>query len=172
MVCTQDKTICRPAASVCIFWLTWAPSVPILQSLKHQLVHQASYELILLFQSSSESCVFVYSSSTSACDPISSLKVTSLHSSPTHLLVGTNTGVVLTVPLPFIEPSLEPHPLPHPPTPTPLYHGHVDSVHFSLVLQKEGRPLIITGGNGHQNFNKNVSQNSHIPDTANLLLWR
>ena len=98
----------------------------------------------------------------------SNLKITSLHSSPTHLLVGTSAGVVLTVTLPFIEPSLEPHTLSHPPTPTPLHHGHVDSVHFSLVLQKEGEPLAITGGSGHHNFNQSISQDT---DSC-LLLWR
>ena len=97
--------------------------------------------------------------------------LTSLRSSPSHLLVGTNTGVILTVPLPYIEPSLEPHPLLHPPTPTSLHYGHDDAVQFLSVVQREGTPLVITGGSGHKCFSMTTAQNA--PDTANcLLMWR
>lgn len=98
------------------------------------------------------------------------LCVTCLHSSPTHLVVGTSAGVLLTIPLPYVEPSLEPHPLLHPPIPSPLYHGHVNTVHSLLVLQKEGMSLVITGGTGH--VSGKIKSFQDIPDTSScLLLW-
>lgn len=99
------------------------------------------------------------------------LQVTSLQLSPSNLLVGTSAGVVLAVPLPYIEPSLEPHPLSLPPTPTPLHQGHVDTVHFLSTVQRGDETLLVTGGNGCEDFHKAKSL-PDIPETAScLLVW-
>ena len=99
------------------------------------------------------------------------LQVTALQLLPSHLVVGTSAGIVLTVPLPYIEPSLEPSCLLDPPVPTPLYQGHVDSVHFLAVAQREGETLVITGGNGCEDFFK-AGMSLEIPETAScMLVW-
>lgn len=114
-----------------------------------------------------------------ACDPVlrqlksGLLHITSLHSSPSHLLVGTSAGVTLALQLPFIEPSLEPHPLLSPLCPTPLYNGHKEAVDFLLVLQRaEEVPLVITGGKGHEVFTSTTgSPPSPGGISSTMLLW-
>lgn len=98
----------------------------------------------------------------------SDLKITALLPTPTSLLVGTSAGAVLALPL-FQIP--EPCPLLHPPCPAPLSLGHVDPVHFLTSIQREGTTLILSGGNGYEDF-ASTETSGDIPETAScLLVW-
>ncbi len=99
------------------------------------------------------------------------LQVTALQLSPSHLMVGTSAGIVLAIPLPYIEPSLEAYCLVDNPVPIPLNQGHVDSVHFLTVVSRDDETLVITGGNGYEDFFKSGIA-PEIPETATcMLVW-
>jgi len=100
-----------------------------------------------------------------------SLQVTALQLAPSHLVVGTSAGIVLALPLPFVEPSLEAYTLVDLPVPTPLYQGHVDTVHFLSVAKEGEETLVVTGGNGCEDFFK-AGMSPEIPETASCaLVW-
>lgn len=100
----------------------------------------------------------------------SNLKITALLSTPTSLLIGTSAGAVLA--LPQVPASPEPYPLLYPPRPVPLSLGHVDPVHFLSSIQREGETLVLSGGNGYENFVSTTTL-GEIPETAScLLIWK
>lgn len=106
-----------------------------------------------------------------------SLRITSLLSSPHHLLIGTSSGVILTLPLssPHFHLPLSPppdlHPLPSPPL-SHLPQGHADSTAFLCQLWRHDSSLILSGGTGHEDFTSSTTSH-HIAETAScLLLWR
>ena len=110
-----------------------------------------------------------------AYDPIirqhksSALQVTSLFSTPNHLIAGTSSGVIVTLPLPSLEQV--PYPLLRPPIPTPLAWGHVDPVHFLTSVKQGGQTVVVSGGNGCEDF-INMKMSQGIPETSScLLLW-
>lgn len=118
----------------------------------------------------------LFALSPSGYDPIirqhksSNLKITALLSTPTSLLIGTSAGAVLA--LPHVPASPEPYPLLYPPQPVPLSLGHVDPVHFLSSIQREGETLVLSGGNGYEDFVSTTTL-EEIPETAScLLIWK
>ena len=98
----------------------------------------------------------------------SCLRITSLLLSHHHLLIGTSTGVVLTLPL---HSSQGTSPIPPPPL-SHLPQGHVDSTSFLCQLQSRNSSLVLSGGTGYENFATSHT-NQNIPEAAScLLIWR
>ncbi|XP_054270541.1 rho guanine nucleotide exchange factor 17 isoform X2 [Macrosteles quadrilineatus] len=108
------------------------------------------------------------------------LRVTSLLACQDLLWVGTSAGVILTMPLPHVSPATTAAKLP------PVSgrckcvpHGHTGQVRFLTVVERgdrerEGRPLVISGGDGYEDFRSaSVSEVAGREDSTNhLLLWQ
>ena len=116
-----------------------------------------------------------YLSLSAAYNPIirqhksSALQITSLLPTPYHLVAGTSSGAVLTLPVPPLDHA--PHSLLLEPVPAPLAWGHVDPVHFLASIKQEDKTLVVTGGNGCENF-VSMKMSEDVPDTSScLLLW-
>ncbi len=101
----------------------------------------------------------------------SSLQVTALCATPTHIVAGTSAGVTVTFPLPLVQQSLEPHPLTSTQTPIALPTGHVGPIKFLTSIIRSTGTLLVTGGNGCEDLaSMTVSQD--VPENCNcLLVW-
>lgn len=92
-----------------------------------------------------------------------SLRITSLLLSDHHLLIGTSTGITLTLPLPVTSPKAQ---LSH------LPHGHIDSVSFLCQLHCHNSILILSGGTGYENLTTSSTAYKITDSASCLLLWR
>lgn len=99
----------------------------------------------------------------------SALQITSLLPTPHTLIAGTSAGAIVALPLPPMEEV--PHSLLHPPVPAPLPWGHVDPVHFLTSIKRDGKTVVVTGGNGCEDY-VNMKMSQAVPETSScLLLW-